>query len=172
MERQLWVDHVFNLGLDPGWAHNIVSRLQDAHGRIEHICAPWDEEILTWKSNDAWSIKEHIGHLIDLEPLHRKRLKEFSNFTSELTMADMSNAATQKADHNQTPLNDLLLHFSEGRVDFIKDYFDLPEASLHHEAIHPRLKVPMKPVDLLFFVAEHDDHHITTIKEIIDSRIL
>ncbi|MFT4669296.1 MAG: hypothetical protein ACI9M9_001964 [Flavobacteriaceae bacterium] len=29
--------------------------------------------------------------------------------------------------------------------------------------MHPRLKVLMRPVDLLFFVAEHDDHHLATI---------
>jgi hypothetical protein len=34
-------------------------------------------------------------------------------------------------------------------------------------SIHPRLKVPMTPVDLAMFDAEHDDHHLLRISEII-----
>jgi hypothetical protein len=30
-------------------------------------------------------------------------------------------------------------------------------------ALHPRLKRPMRLVDLCFFVAEHDDHHLATV---------
>jgi len=34
-------------------------------------------------------------------------------------------------------------------------------------ATHPRLKVKMTPVDLAFFDAEHDDHHLLKISDII-----
>jgi predicted short-subunit dehydrogenase-like oxidoreductase (DUF2520 family) len=27
-------------------------------------------------------------------------------------------------------------------------------------SLHPRLKRPMRLIDLCFFVAEHDDHHL------------
>jgi len=33
--------------------------------------------------------------------------------------------------------------------------------------VHPRLKQPMRLVDHLFFVAEHDDHHMARIWEMI-----
>jgi hypothetical protein len=33
--------------------------------------------------------------------------------------------------------------------------------------LHPRLKQSMRLVDHLYFVAEHDDHHMATIWEII-----
>jgi hypothetical protein len=33
--------------------------------------------------------------------------------------------------------------------------------------LHPRLKQPMRLVDHLFFVAEHDDHHLAKIWELI-----
>jgi hypothetical protein len=29
--------------------------------------------------------------------------------------------------------------------------------------VHPRLKAPMRLVDHLFFMAEHDDHHLAII---------
>jgi len=34
-------------------------------------------------------------------------------------------------------------------------------------ALHPRLKTPMRTMDLFLFVAEHDDHHLAKISEII-----
>jgi hypothetical protein len=33
-------------------------------------------------------------------------------------------------------------------------------------ALHPRLGVPMRLVDLMLFVAEHDDHHLAAITEL------
>jgi hypothetical protein len=36
--------------------------------------------------------------------------------------------------------------------------------------MHPRLKQPMRLVDHLFFVAEHDDHHLALIRELLDAR--
>src|SRR5215216_6124827 len=33
-------------------------------------------------------------------------------------------------------------------------------------ALHPRLNVPMRLVDMLFFQAEHDDYHLATISEL------
>jgi hypothetical protein len=32
---------------------------------------------------------------------------------------------------------------------------------------HPRLKTPMRLVDHLYFVAEHDDHHLARIRELL-----
>lgn len=33
--------------------------------------------------------------------------------------------------------------------------------------LHPRLKKPMRLVDHLYFVAEHDDHHLAFIWELL-----
>ena len=37
----------------------------------------------------------------------------------------------------------------------------------HPSRLHPRLKQPMRLVDHLYFVAEHDDHHLAKIWEMI-----
>ena len=34
-------------------------------------------------------------------------------------------------------------------------------------AQHPRLAQPMRVIDLAFFVAEHDDHHLARITEVL-----
>ena len=34
-------------------------------------------------------------------------------------------------------------------------------------AVHPRLNVPMRLVDFVFFQVEHDDYHLTRIYELL-----
>jgi hypothetical protein len=42
------------------------------------------------------------------------------------------------------------------------------DASSFSRAIpHPRLKTPMRLADHLYFVAEHDDHHLARIWELV-----
>ena len=44
-----------------------------------------------------------------------------------------------------------------------------PETAAEQErtALHPRLGLPMRAVDHAFFVAEHDDHHLARITELL-----
>jgi hypothetical protein len=39
----------------------------------------------------------------------------------------------------------------------------LTDEDLDKSSLHPRLMKPMKIIDLAFFVAEHDDHHLAQI---------
>ncbi len=169
MERQPWTSHFFNHGIDPGWAANIMTRIQDTGIRLSYYCINLSNEQLSYKNGTDWSIKEHIGHLIDLEVLHHFRLRQFAFMEPELSAADMSNTRTEKAKHNQKNISILLNEFTEVRNSFIKDFRALTSENLNHKAMHPRLKVPMRPVDLLFFVAEHDDHHLATVTQLSTS---
>jgi len=40
---------------------------------------------------------------------------------------------------------------------------DADEAIASLSALHPRLQTPMRLIDHLFFIAEHDDHHLAKI---------
>jgi hypothetical protein len=45
----------------------------------------------------------------------------------------------------------------------------LTDEQLERAALHPRLKTPMRIVDLAYFVAEHDDHHLARVRELMQS---
>jgi len=164
--RQKWVDHKFNLGINTGWTINVMSRIKDASIRIAHHVKNLSDEELSVKLNNAYSIKEHLGHLIDLESLWANRFNQFTQGVPELVHADMSNQKTAVANHNDKSIDVLLAEFELARKELIAVYDNLPLSALNHEALHPRIKEIMKPVDLLFFVAEHDNHHITSMVEI------
>ena len=166
MIRQKWFDHKFQLGIDPGWTENIMCRIKDAEMRIAFHVQGLSNAQLSTQVDNTWSIKEHIGHMIDLEILWMDRFNQFNKKVPELIPTDLENRKTHLANHNDQSIDALLTTFSKEREQLINTFNSLDPDALYHEALHPRLKMPMKPVDLLFFVAEHDNHHITSIIKI------
>jgi len=43
---------------------------------------------------------------------------------------------------------------------------NIPEELIFRFSLHPRLKTPMRTMDLFLFVADHDDHHLARITEL------
>jgi hypothetical protein len=85
-----------------------------------------------------------------------------------LDAADMSNKKTFGAPHNARSLDDLLRDFRKAREYFVKRLIEMDEVQLAHTAFHPGLQKPMRLADMVFFVAEHDDHHLTLIRRILE----
>jgi hypothetical protein len=123
------------------------------------------EEQMQFKPDGKWSIKEHIGHLYDLEALHDGRIDDFIAGKEVLRAADMTNAATESANHNDRPVEELIDMFSERRIKMIEKFNHLDDATHLRKALHPRLQVMMRPVDVAYFTAEHDDHHLVWIRQ-------
>jgi hypothetical protein len=46
---------------------------------------------------------------------------------------------------------------------FVARFEELTAEEAARSAIHPRLKKPMRVIDLAHFTAEHDDHHLANI---------
>ena len=112
-------------------------------------------------------MQENAGHLLDLESLVRQRLDEYLAGAETLHAADMSNRRTYEADHNQVSIESILTEFRRQRTELINRLDQLPPESFAVVAHHPRLNVPMRLVDMIFFQAEHDDYHLARISEII-----
>ncbi|MFI5188658.1 MAG: DinB family protein, partial [Chitinophagales bacterium] len=134
---------------------------------IESLVINKTEEELTNKIEGAWSVKEHIGHLYDLEELWYDRFEDFLTGKEILRAADLSNTKTHEADHNKKTIHDLQQQFSSARNKLIDKVKDIDEATASITSLHPRLKTPMRLIDSLFFVAEHDDHHVAKIRELL-----
>ncbi len=120
---------------------------------------PFSADILTRKVDNGWSIQEHAGHLWDLEALWEHRLQDFRSGAGTLTPADLTNRKTHEANHNAKPIQNILAGFREARRALVGELVVLNEEEVSRSSLHPRLKTPMRVVDLCCFVAEHDDHH-------------
>jgi len=112
-------------------------------------------------------MQENAGHLLDLESLVKVRLNEYLSGAAILHAADMSNQKTYDAHHNVVPLQSILASFRAARTQLVERLETLGAEHFGRSARHPRLNVPMRLVDMLYFQAEHDDYHLARITEII-----
>jgi hypothetical protein len=167
MNRAKWTDRKFTFDFPEGWMNDILERLRGTEIRIIYMINGIPEKDCEFKPDGKWSIKEQIGHLSDLEDLHEGRIDDFLEREEVLRAADMTNKRTYDADHNSRSVEDLLSDFFMKRKRFIDRLEALDDETLKYKALHPRLQTPMRPVDVAFFTAEHDDHHLADIREIV-----
>ena len=166
-----WIQRKFNFDFPVGLFPVILYRLAGSLPRLQALLKNADEESCSHSTN-GWSVKEHIGHLYDLEDLWWKRLQDFKENKPVLTAADMNNTKTKEAGHNGKTLDQLLGLFSSERQKILDLVYDFDETLLSRTSLHPRLNQPMRMVDSLFFVAEHDDNHISLIASLLRKPVL
>ena len=168
MERRKWFDKKFQFDLTPDKYSSLLKKLMETPHTISHLVSSIDEAVLIKRVDNKWSIKENIGHLIDLEELHDGRIDDFIAGKEILRPADLNNQKTNEANHSSKNINELTEQFKNERENFVKRMKNLDVKILSSSSIHPRLKQPMRPIDMAQFVLEHDEHHIDTIKELIN----
>ena len=162
----LWTDRHFTFNLPEELFPVVIERLRGTPARIEDKVRNAPAAILIRREGEAWSIQEHIGHLLDLDELHAGRLDDFLAGAPELRAADMTNRKTHEAGHNGRPIEDLLRDFRRERERFVARLDAWDPGLIALTALHPRLRKPMRVIDMAFFTAEHDDHHLTRMTEL------
>ena len=167
MKKVKWFERSFDFSKDQNIFPSIIERLRGTPARLEEKFKSIPLEILETKVDNTWSIKENVGHLTDLEPLWQGRLEDIKNGEMEMRPTDLANRKTDEANHNTQSIEKLLSDFREIRERTITLIENLDEETIFKSALHPRLKTPMRTMDLFLFVAEHDDHHLARITEVV-----
>jgi uncharacterized damage-inducible protein DinB len=162
----IWFERKFEFSFPVEVYPNLCARLRGTPARLQEALRGIAREILIRKVQEKWSAQEHAGHLLDLEALWLARVGDYLAASEQLTAADLRNRKTDEADYNAQPLEQILSEFRAARERLLRRVEEL-DASLFARSIpHPRLKTPMRLVDHLYFVAEHDDHHLARIWEL------
>jgi uncharacterized damage-inducible protein DinB len=163
----LWFERSFDFSFPVELYPNLCVRLRGTPARLEEIVRGQSPERLRKKPTLKWSAQEHAGHLADLEPLWTARIGDYEAARSVLTVADLSNRKTDEANHNARPMEQILTDFRRGRAELVRRAEEADPSLFTRTILHPRLKKPMRLVDHLFFVAEHDDHHLAFIWQLL-----
>jgi len=163
----VWFERKFEFTFPAEQFPNLCTRLRGTPARLEEMLRGHPHEILTRKPPGKWSAQEHAGHLLDLEPLWLARVSDFQSGGTELTAADLQNRKTHDANHNARPLEQILAEFRKARGQLLERLESIEPQMYARSMLHPRLKKPMRLVDHLHFVAEHDDHHLAHIWELV-----
>jgi uncharacterized damage-inducible protein DinB len=162
-----WFDRKFDFSFPVELYPNVAARLRGTPARVEEILRSTLDSIRLEKPQGKWSAQEHAGHLLDLEPLWAARVEDFFKEGAELSVTDLQNRKTDAANYNARPLEQILSDFRRARLALVKRVNQVEPAMYARTLIHPRLKTPMRLVDHLYFVAEHDDHHLAHVLELI-----
>jgi uncharacterized damage-inducible protein DinB len=146
---------------------NLIVRLRGTPARLEEILHGCSRQTLITKPEGKWSAQEHTGHLLALEPLWLARIEDYVNGSEQLSAADLTNRNTDEANYNARELAEILTEFRRARMKLADRAEELNAGLFGRTIPHPRLKQPMRLADHLYFVAEHDDHHLAKIWELI-----
>lgn len=165
----VWFERKFEFNFPVELHPNLCARLRGTPARLEETVAQAPREALIRKPESKWSAQEHAGHLLDLESLWMSRVEDYLAGGSELTAADLKNRKTHEANHNARALDEILREFREARLRLVKQVETIDPSLFARAMLHPRLKQPMRLVDHLYFAAEHDDHHLACIWELLNA---
>ncbi|MCH8146638.1 MAG: DinB family protein [Planctomycetes bacterium] len=167
MAKWPWIDRKFSFDYPASKFPDLLERWRGTPARLEERVAGLSRDVLTRRPGDGWSIQENVGHLLDLEYLPAERIEQILNGEAELIAADMTNRKTHEASHNDAKIEDLLSAFRAARLETVRRLESLEEADWARSALHPRLKQPMRIVDIIYFDSEHDDYHLGRIGELV-----
>ncbi|HEY9046644.1 MAG TPA: DinB family protein [Ohtaekwangia sp.] len=162
MKKLAWFDRQFTFGLPSGMLPFYLERLSGTAWRMEAKVKGIADEILSERWNDKWSVKQNIGHLAEVDEVASQRIDQMLQGAEV-----MAPAVFEPRDYNAMSVQDVIAYFREGRLKHLAKYSSLRDEDLLVSSIHPRLKQRMTPIDLAFFDAEHDDHHLLMISEIL-----
>jgi hypothetical protein len=165
METTKWFERKFDFGLPMGMLPFYLERLEGTVYRIENKGKGVDDKILSTRLSDKWSVKQNIGHLAEVDEIVTIRINEILSGVSPISSAVFET----KQDYNAQPVQQVIEYFNQNRLKNLIRYKELSDVELNKQSLHPRLKVLMSPVDLAWFDAEHDDHHLVTINTILKS---
>jgi uncharacterized damage-inducible protein DinB len=163
----VWFERKFEFTFPLEQYPNLCVRLRGTPARLEEIMRGISRDALVAKPEAKWSAQEHAGHLLDLESLWMARVDDFLADGHTLTVADLSNRLTHEANHNAQELKYILGEFRAARMRLIDRVCQFQPSLFARAMLHPRLQQPMRLVDHLYFIAEHDDHHLARIWELI-----
>ena len=162
-ERVRWADRRWTFDFPAGNYADVLERLRGTPLRLEDRLAGAPAAARTRREGETWSAQENAGHLLDVEELWAARTEEVLSGAAAFRAADMTNARTRAAAHNEADLAGILARFREVRGAWVRRLAALPASSFALAALRPRLDRSLRLVDLCVFVADHDDHHLARI---------
>jgi hypothetical protein len=164
VQQTKWTERKFEFTCTIGSFACILERFRGTPVRLEELLRDYSSDRLVTRYHGGWSMQEHAGHLLDLEELGERRLVEFLNSQPVLSAADMGNKKTFEANHNAQPVDRILRDFRKARLELSAKLEALNETEVAVSSLHPRLNRQMRLIDWVWFMAEHDDHHLARIR--------
>ncbi len=146
----------------------LLERVQGTAARLSTLLAHQPSERLLHRLNGKWSAMEHLGHLLTLQDRFDPRVDDFQQRRTRLCNISLHDQEPIVQGHRSRMLGDVLEEFRLKRLEFAKRVERLHRRSLEHVAYHPCQDRTMRPMDMLYWIAEHDDHHLASVRALLN----
>ena len=167
ISRPIWFERKFTLDLPLSMYPNVVVGVRDTPARLEDRLLKLPRDVLPRRDGNDRSMQEQAVHLLDLGALDVGRLDDYAAGLATLRPADLKNRKTHEANHNANSIENILAAFRRERGEFVRRLDGFDGEFIARTAEHPRLQMPMRVIDLVYFIAEHDDHHLARITDLM-----
>lgn len=166
--RTPWLERDFDILVPVELFPNILERLRGTPARVEDRLRVVEPGAQTASDGASWSVLENVGHLLQVESLWAARLDDFEARRPELTAARFEPWRVGEAQFNRRVARNLCAGFRGARGQLVARLERIDDDIMRVVARHPRLDRGMRVVDLMVFIAEHDDHHLATITQLLN----
>jgi hypothetical protein len=145
----------------------LAERLLGTSDRITALLRNVPQERLQLRLQGKWSVLEHIGHLMVMDDRMQVRVEDWLSLSGRLTPIELADQQAQLDGQRHRELGDMVEEFRITRQAFVDNVLNMPPTVHTHYALHPCMHVRMRPTDMFHFLAEHDDHHLATLRRIV-----
>jgi len=166
--KENWLEKQFDFNFPPSKYVVFLQFLRETPAKIEAMVESLPKEVLVRREEDSWTIQENIGHFLTAESLFLGRLDDYESDAPILRPARFEDNPTDKANFNDKEIQWILDEFRAQREKYMRRLDALNPEVFEKAILHPRLNKPMRLCDMLSFHAEHDQHHLTRIAELIE----
>ena len=163
--KENWLEKQFDFDFPTSKYVEFLQFLRETPAKIEKLVKDLSADVLIRRDDDSWSIQENVGHFLAGEALFLGRLDDYEADVPVLRPARFEDNPTDKANFNEEDIRLILDEFWVQRGIYISRLEALTPETFEKSIHHPRLNKPMRLCDMLFFHAEHDQHHLTRIVE-------
>jgi hypothetical protein len=167
IERSRWLERDFAFGLPLSRFPDVLERLRGTPARLEERLDHAPTVRLSARPGESWSLQENVGHLLLVEELWDGRLDDFLSGAEALRPAGYEASRVGTARFNERPLEGLLAAFRVARLRHVGRLEQLGPSDIGRTAFHPRLERTVNVLDMMVFAADHDDHHLARITQLL-----
>lgn len=162
-----WSLRTFDYGRPLDELPVLLERVQGTTARLSDLFARQPAERLVLRVDGKWSAMEHLGHLLTLQDRFEPRVDDFEQRRTKLCDISLRDQEPIIRMQGTRTLGDLLEEFRLKRLAFANRVERLHRRSLEHVAYHPCQDRTMRPMDMLLWIAEHDDHHLASMRMLL-----
>ena len=162
-----WNERTLPFGKGLEELHVLVERALGTPARLVHLTAHEPQERLSLRRSGCWSVKEHIGHLLYLDECMDGRVEDIMARRPTLCSIELSEQDRMLDLQRNRDLGDLLEEFRIRRNYLMHRVMNMDPGAIRHRSMHPCRRMAMTVVDMVMYLAEHDDHHLAQMRSIL-----